>query len=89
MLINAFAYINAGHRSAPPEACCGVRSKMRSSLGRRYQARRSWRNSVKQSPAAVTDLALAVAFGAFFPTMKRGLGYAQSCEPVLQELVAN
>ncbi len=39
--------------------------------------------------AAVTDLALAVAFGAFFPTMKRGLGYAQSCEPVLQELAAN
>ncbi|GAB5500481.1 MAG: hypothetical protein PsegKO_27920 [Pseudohongiellaceae bacterium] len=36
--------------------------------------------------AALTDLALAVAFAAFFPTLRRGLGHAQSCESVIQEL---
>ncbi len=35
-----------------------------------------------------TDLALAITFGSFFPTLKRGLGHAESCEPVLQRLVA-
>lgn len=30
-------------------------------------------------PAAVTELALAIATARLFPTIKRGLGYAQSC----------
>lgn len=38
--------------------------------------------------AALIDLSLAVAFGAFFPTLKRGLGHAESCQPVLQSLIA-
>ena len=37
--------------------------------------------------AALADLSLAVAFGAFFPTLKRGLGHAESCQPVLQSLI--
>lgn len=39
--------------------------------------------------AALTDLSLAVAFGAFFPTLKRGLGHAESCQPVLRSLTAS
>ncbi len=34
----------------------------------------------------VADLSLAIAFGGFFPTMKRGLGDAQACEPIVAEL---
>lgn len=37
---------------------------------------------------AVADLSLAIAFGGFYPTLKRGLGHAQSCEPVVRELTA-
>ena len=38
--------------------------------------------------AAATDMSLAVTFGTFFPMLKRGLGHAQSCEPITYELVA-
>jgi len=37
--------------------------------------------------AAQTDMAVAVAFGMFYPTFKRGLGHAQSCEPVIKQLI--
>ena len=37
--------------------------------------------------AAVTDMSLAVTFGTFYPMFKRGLGHAQSCEPITHELV--
>jgi len=36
--------------------------------------------------AALVDLAIAVAFAAFYPIMRRGLGHAHSCEPVMREL---
>ena len=34
----------------------------------------------------VAELSLAIAFGGFYPTLKRGLGKASACEPVIQEL---
>lgn len=36
--------------------------------------------------ATLTEFAIAVAFAAFFPILRRGLGHAHSCEPVMQEL---
>lgn len=36
--------------------------------------------------AAITDMSLAVTFGTFFPMLKRGLGHAQSCEPITKML---
>ena len=36
--------------------------------------------------AALIDFAIAAAFAAFYPILRRGLGQAHSCEPVLQEL---
>ena len=38
---------------------------------------------------AIAELALAVAYGAFYPTLKRGLGHAQSCEPLIAEIRAS
>ena len=38
--------------------------------------------------AAIPDLAIAIAYGGFYPTLKRGLGRAHACAPVLQELEA-
>lgn len=38
--------------------------------------------------ATLNEIAGAIAFGQFFPTFKRGLMHAQSCEPVLAELTA-
>jgi len=35
---------------------------------------------------ALTEMAVAVAFAAFFPILRRGMGHAHSCEPVIQEL---
>ncbi len=35
---------------------------------------------------AIADLSLAISFGGFYPTLKRGLGHAQSCEPVFADL---
>lgn len=35
---------------------------------------------------ALTEFAVAVAFAAFYPILKRGLGHAHSCEPVMHEL---
>ena len=35
---------------------------------------------------ALTDLSLAIAYGGFYPTLKRGLGQAEACAPVLAEL---
>ena len=37
--------------------------------------------------AAATDMSLAVTFGTFYPMFKRGLGHAQSCQPIARELV--
>ncbi len=37
---------------------------------------------------AAGDLALAIAFGGFYPTLKRGLGRAASCEPLMAGLQA-
>ena len=34
----------------------------------------------------LTDFAIAVAFAAFYPILRRGLGHAHSCEPVMKEL---
>jgi hypothetical protein len=36
--------------------------------------------------ATLNEIAGAIAFGQFFPTLKRGLLHAQTCEPVLREL---
>ena len=36
--------------------------------------------------AALTDMALAVAFAAFYPLLRRGLGHAHSCQPVVHKL---
>ena len=36
--------------------------------------------------AALVDLALAIASVRVFPTLKRGLGYAQSCSQVTVEV---
>lgn len=36
--------------------------------------------------AALNEMAVAVAFAAFFPILRRGVGHAHSCEPVLNEL---
>ncbi len=38
--------------------------------------------------AALTEMAIAVAFAAFFPILRRGLGHAHSCEPVMKELAS-
>lgn len=38
--------------------------------------------------ATLNEIAGAIAFGQFFPTFKRGLMHAQSCEPVLREFIA-
>jgi hypothetical protein len=38
--------------------------------------------------AVLNEVAGAIAFGQFFPTIKRGLMHAQACEPVLKELTA-
>ncbi|MCG8415540.1 MAG: hypothetical protein MI746_15095 [Pseudomonadales bacterium] len=35
---------------------------------------------------ALTDFAIGVAFAAFYPILRRGLGHAHSCEPVMKEL---
>lgn len=35
---------------------------------------------------ALNDLAIGIAFAAFYPILRRGLGQAHSCEPVMQEL---
>ena len=35
---------------------------------------------------ALNEMAVAVAFAAFFPILRRGMGHAHSCEPVIQEL---
>ena len=36
--------------------------------------------------AALTDFAIAIAFAAFYPILRRGLGHAHSCEPILKEV---
>lgn len=36
--------------------------------------------------AALIDFAISVAFAAFYPILRRGLGHAHSCEPVMKEL---
>ena len=51
------------------------------------ELRASMENSY--SPGAITEISLAIAFGGFYPTMKRALGAATSCEPVLAELQAD
>ncbi len=38
------------------------------------------------SPGAMAEISLAIAFGGFYPTMKRALGAATACEPVVAEL---
>jgi len=38
--------------------------------------------------SAMAELSLAIAFGSFYPTMKRALGAATACEPVVAELAA-
>jgi hypothetical protein len=40
------------------------------------------------SEAALTDFAVAIAFAAFYPILRRGLGHAHSCDPVIKELAA-
>lgn len=37
---------------------------------------------------AIPDLAIAIAHGNFYPILKRGLGHANACAPVLAELEA-
>ena len=37
--------------------------------------------------AATAEIALGIAFGAFYPTWKRGMGAASHCEPVVNELL--
>ena len=38
---------------------------------------------------AAAEIALAVAFGGFYPNLKRALGEAAACEPILKELEAD
>lgn len=38
------------------------------------------------SQGAIAEISLAIAFGGFYPMMKRGLGSATACEPVVNEL---
>ncbi len=38
------------------------------------------------SQGAMAEISLAIAFGGFYPMMKRGLGSATACEPVVNEL---
>lgn len=40
----------------------------------------------RYSPGAMAEISLAIAFGGFYPTMKRALGAATACEPVVAEL---
>jgi len=43
----------------------------------------------RYSPGAMAEISLAIAFGGFYPTMKRALGAATACEPVVAELRAD
>lgn len=38
------------------------------------------------SDGALAEISLAIAFGSFYPTIKRGLGSATACEPVVAQL---